>query len=652
MKRLTLFLPWIVLTFATLILWPGVNGPFLLDDFLHFPKLGGDDGQIDSYKELVVYLFNHGSATGRPLSFASLLINDNQWPAPPLPFKTTNLLIHILNGALVFSLTLSLIKWTRANYRSAAWAVSVAALVSFLWLISPVQLSAVFLTIQRMTLLASTMMLLGLIFHVRYSARPETWTNKNYIVATSTLYLLLGLAILFKETGINLLIFILAYELTLGAGRQTPKRYKIWLLVGVTLPYALANLYPLLSLDRMHDLYLKRDFGPLERILTEPRVLAEYLRLTLIPGLSGSGPYRDAFPVSRGLLSPPSTLLWISVALAAIGFAIRFRKRYPLIAFAVLWFMLGHLLESTFLPLEIFFQHRNYLPSFGVIFAFAVSALDTQRAPQSLRLRSLVSVLIAAYLAFVAHENATVWGSRPLQAAIWAAEHPESRRAQIDALRFWLSVGDAEQIAHHHSVAVQHHPDDAGIKLFGFIIDRCNPSRFTEVGASMESLRSLIPRAPFDHASIEGLKFILNEGGERKCSITDEEVRELIELYLQNPRFQGVDQARAFLWNGLAKLAIRRGDLDAAIRAIDETYAAAPDYQYRLNQAYLLGTAGLFSDAWEYVEKAERDSPHGIGSLTLQRSETENMKKLLRQMEKSGVFSSTPEANDSLGESK
>ncbi len=48
------------------------------------------------------------------------------------------------------------------------------------------------------------------------------------------------------------------------------------------------------------------------------------------------------------------------------------RKKWPLFAFAVLWFFAGHALESTFLPLEYFFEHRNYLPLLGPIFALVV----------------------------------------------------------------------------------------------------------------------------------------------------------------------------------------------------------------------------------------------------------------------------------------
>ena len=44
-------------------------------------------------------------------------------------------------------------------------------------------------------------------------------------------------------------------------------------------------------------------------------------------------------------------------------------------AFAVLFFLAGHILESSIFPLELIFEHRNYLPSFGPWFALGVSGL-------------------------------------------------------------------------------------------------------------------------------------------------------------------------------------------------------------------------------------------------------------------------------------
>ncbi len=47
------------------------------------------------------------------------------------------------------------------------------------------------------------------------------------------------------------------------------------------------------------------------------------------------------------------------------------RRRYPLLLLAVLFFLVGHSMESTLIPLEMVYEHRNYLPGMLVCLALA-----------------------------------------------------------------------------------------------------------------------------------------------------------------------------------------------------------------------------------------------------------------------------------------
>ena len=58
--------------------------------------------------------------------------------------------------------------------------------------------------------------------------------------------------------------------------------------------------------------------------------------------------------------------------LLAIGGLVRYRHSQPALAFGLAWFLLGHSLESTFIPLEIAHEHRNYLPALGLLFSLGV----------------------------------------------------------------------------------------------------------------------------------------------------------------------------------------------------------------------------------------------------------------------------------------
>src|SRR5690606_28740337 len=68
--------------------------------------------------------------------------------------------------------------------------------------------------------------------------------------------------------------------------------------------------------------------------------------------------------------SPPSTAVSILALAIASALAVVVRKRAPGIFVGWFFFLAAHLVESSFLPLELYFEHRNYLPALGLSIAF------------------------------------------------------------------------------------------------------------------------------------------------------------------------------------------------------------------------------------------------------------------------------------------
>ena len=80
---------------------PGAHGNFLFDDFANLTALGVT-GPIETWPSFWRYITS-GTAdpTGRPLTLLTFLLDAHNWPADPFPFKRTNLILHLLNGALL-----------------------------------------------------------------------------------------------------------------------------------------------------------------------------------------------------------------------------------------------------------------------------------------------------------------------------------------------------------------------------------------------------------------------------------------------------------------------------------------------------------------------------------------------------------------------
>ena len=66
----------------------------------------------------------------------------------------------------------------------------------------------------------------------------------------------------------------------------------------------------------------------------------------------------------------------------------------------VLWFLAGHLLESSFIGLVIAFEHRNYLPSLGILLASIYGMLWLFDHILTAYLRKIAILISALWFAF------------------------------------------------------------------------------------------------------------------------------------------------------------------------------------------------------------------------------------------------------------
>src|SRR5690554_4249969 len=145
------FSPRAIVLFATSLLlillgtawayWPALTGPFLFDDFANLNGLAvfNDGFTLTALRDYM----QTGAAgpSGRPLSLLSFLLNDVAWPSQPLPFKYTNLLIHLLNGCLLLWLLVRLAGRMEGGLNRQRQ-ILVLFLFAF-WLLSPYHVSAV-----------------------------------------------------------------------------------------------------------------------------------------------------------------------------------------------------------------------------------------------------------------------------------------------------------------------------------------------------------------------------------------------------------------------------------------------------------------------------------------------------------------------------
>ena len=460
----TALLPLLALLLAGVTLFvyqPGLNGPFLFDDEIHIEKNQQVHIQDLGWHSLL-QAWNSSPApppSHRPLAQLSFGINHALSGLSPSAFKATNLAIHLLNGLLLYLLGKVLLRSRLlssggkvSNARIELFALGVAAV----WLLHPLNLSTVLYVVQRMAQLSTLFVLSGLLLYCLGRLRLARGEAGLGFVLLA--FPVAGLGLLSKENAALFPLLLLVLELTLLNGLPAGKAQRAlrWVrLLGIGLPLLLGLAYLLTHTGLLN--YEKRPFDMLERLLTQARALWFYLQLFVIPTPQTMGFMHDDFTISRSLLQPATTLLAILAWLGVVALALWQRRQHAWFAFAVLFFLGAHALESSIFPLEMVFEHRNYLaiagPAIGLVYLLTIGLRNSQIG----RLLPLLGLVLIVFFAAITHLRASDWRSEVALILSEAEHHPRSPRNNFRAAQLYIDMlGKIEQPQLAYQAAREH----------------------------------------------------------------------------------------------------------------------------------------------------------------------------------------------------
>lgn len=453
----------LVLTFA--VYWPSLSGGYIFDDFPNIvdnTALQPKDAGVSSLVRAA--LSSPASEFKRPL--ASLTFAANYLAGGPDPFgmKLTNLAIHLLNGVLVFLLARALLRLMASGAIAGAAVPSaappriapqatatsrtdpgiVAALIVAGWLLLPINLTAVAYVVQRMESLANLFVLAGLIAYLAGRRRMLAGARASgLMLCAAALVLGTGFGLLAKETAVLLPLYAFLIEWALLRWSDANGRHDLalWglfaIVLFVPLVVGLAWLLPGLL---QPSTWATRDFTLGERLLTETRIVLDYVRWTLLPTPHALSFYHDDYRISVGLLRPWATLPSLLGIVGLVALAIATRRRAPLFALGLALFLGAQTLTGTILPLELVYEHRNYFASFGLLLA-VVPWLVNVEVPMPLARRTLLGGLLLLWSAQTAM-TAYAWGNPLRLAEDLALRAPESPRAQYELGRTYVVLSN------------------------------------------------------------------------------------------------------------------------------------------------------------------------------------------------------------------
>jgi tetratricopeptide (TPR) repeat protein len=403
-----------------------------------------------------------GERIYRPVACFTLALNYYLGGDDVVGYHLVNICIHILASVFLFLFIYHTLNLPAIRARYGPNSYFIALLATALWAINPLQTQAITYIVQRMASMAGMFYIMSMYCYLKARLSEQNSSKAAfYILCSIAAILSFGS----KENAAMLPISIFLFELFLiqGLPRENVKRNFFLFPVVILIPLALALILKgpsILSIKQVLSDYGIRDrgFTLLERLLTEPRVLVFYITLLLYPMPDRLCVTHD-ISKSQNLFSPPTTIISILFIFIILSLAIIRSRKWPFISYCIIFYFLNHLIESTIFPLELIFEHRNYIPSMLFFVPIAILAL---KAIQFFSYKRSMQVILSTFvvLVLIAQGHSTfmrnfIWKT---EESLWVDavdKSPNHPRAHHNLGRYYSESGQKEKAIAEYEMALK-----------------------------------------------------------------------------------------------------------------------------------------------------------------------------------------------------
>ncbi len=440
-----------------------LRGEFLYDDVRTIVE-------NDRIRDVSNYLGFDRVFQKRPFADLTFSLNYRFGGLNTFGYHLVNLLIHLLNGVVVYFLSAAVLSRIFTAFQDDVFFSSaqctkkkrlisnsdepagfnvinqiplMALFAALIFIAHPIQTQAVSYISQRYASLAAFFYLLSVFCYLKGRVAQRTPIGEEGALSSSEqmagapfrsipilpfpfFYLLCGvfgsLAFLSKQNAASLplTLFLVEYfcvDSVWGGWKKKGVWIGVAALTGGVIALFFVNFFH--EIDSLRTLAedvaaASRDSKVVSRwqyFCTQFCVIPIYIRLLLFPVGQNADP---RFPFKEGFFDG-WTFLGFCFLCSIILASILFRKRVPVVSFGVLWFFITLSVESSIIPIrDAMFEHRLYLPAFGFCLSvsyFVLSVFNKRRF-----LGSFVCVAIIAGFGFGAYQRNEIWQSSK---ALW-----------------------------------------------------------------------------------------------------------------------------------------------------------------------------------------------------------------------------------------
>lgn len=378
-------------------------------------------------------------------------------------YRIVNIIIHIFNAFLVYAITYITLQSPLLRDRLSEHAYTAAIASGLIFALHPININAVAYISQRVAALAAFFTLMALIFYI-FAHKIESKYKSCLLYGLCLVSILLG--VFSKENAIIAIPLIILYDFFFITETSWHSRSKkmgvIVLALAVTIVFAsfylnITAIFSQLVSDFLHSHKIANtqswhgvdiSITAYQHILTQFRVICRYLSIFVVPLPSFLAFDRWGYPVSNGLFEPLSTLLSIVAVLSLLLIAVLKARRLPFLSFGILWYFIAISLESfVAVGLDLYFEHRNYLPSTGLIMGLTIQAFEAMNSRGSDKRMLIVIACVVLILGLFTYQRNYVWKDAVTLWLDTTQKAPYNTRAVLFLGNAYLAVKDYDNAA-------------------------------------------------------------------------------------------------------------------------------------------------------------------------------------------------------------
>ncbi|MBF0117394.1 MAG: hypothetical protein HQK79_01045 [Desulfobacterales bacterium] len=379
------------------------NCAWLFDDTINIMYNGNVHMKWFSLPEIIKSFHFGDNIANRPFAYFTFALNYFVGELNVVGYHIVNFIIHCITSIFLFLLIYKTLKLPILNEEYGNKAYHIALLATFCWATNPVQTMAVTYIVQRMTSLSGMFYIIAMFCYLKGRISQHLFHSIIFFI----LCFICGvLAVTTKEIAATLPITIILYDLFFIQGINNKNVNRTIKILFYVISGSLIIFFKCFKFSDLLD-YSAWIFTMKEKLLTEPRVFFYYISLLLYP-LEHRLMLDHDIPISKGLMDPWTTLLAISSLITIIILSLIFSRKKPFLSFCIIYFFLNHLIEGSFIAIDIAFEHRNYIPSmflFPLIAIFIIYVIDYFAYRKSIQL--VMAFGITLFIASNAHSTYT-----------------------------------------------------------------------------------------------------------------------------------------------------------------------------------------------------------------------------------------------------